>query len=525
MIAFLFPGQGSQYSGMGRFLLERYAIARDTFAEASEALGLDLARLCLEGERAELTETANAQPAILTASVAAFRVLAEQHGLRPDIAAGHSLGEFSALACAGAIGFADAVRLVRFRGQCMQEAVGLGRGAMAAVTGLDAALIQAECAKLPAERAVVISNYNAPGQTVISGYAAGVAAVSEALLAIGGSVTKLNVSAPFHSPLMADAALQLRGLLDATRFAEPAFPVIANITARPYTSKAELADSLTRQMTLPVRWTESMQYLVRQGVRLAVESGPGKVLKNLMRHNQTNIPAYAWDVEADARELLARLTAGGQGETAAGLAVGGAEQAGSVAGRTARASGAEQAGVAGGGAELASGAIVGAGVMIHAAADGTLLETARDGAMRGSLQPAGGAKGALAAQAAGGSASPDEAETAADRAAGVCGRVIARALAIAVCVKNNNWDNEAYQRGVIAPYKQIQRLQFEREQTAEPATREMAWAALTMLKSVLDTKLTSHDEQVRRFRQIVEETGCEDLFGEAVRRELFGGRI
>ncbi len=279
-MAFVFPGQGSQTVGMGKDLIERYPIARKTFEEADEALGFSISKLCFEGPEADLRLTFNTQPAILTVSVAAYRILAE-HDLKPTIAAGHSLGEYSALVASGALAFADAVRLVRKRGQFMQEAVPVGEGAMAAIMGLDGEEIVAICKKVEAAGGVAVQavNFNCPGQIVIAGDTKGVEAAIVATKAAGAKrAIPLPVSAPFHSSLMKPAAERLKVALDDVTIGASTFPVVSNVSAEPVTDGDTIRKLLVAQAASPVRWIESVETIGRTGCELFVEVGPGRVL-------------------------------------------------------------------------------------------------------------------------------------------------------------------------------------------------------------------------------------------------------
>jgi [acyl-carrier-protein] S-malonyltransferase len=283
MIAFVFPGQGSQSVGMGRALADQYPEAGRTFDEADAALGLPLRQLCFEGPEAQLTLTEHTQPAILTASVAAYRVL-EARGLRPAMMAGHSLGEYSAHVAAGTIGFADAVQVVRNRGRYMQEAVPVGTGAMAAVIGLEAALVAEACREAAEGDVVSPANMNAPGQVVIAGSAAAVARAGERARALGARrVLPLNVSAPFHCALMLPAQQRLEPELRALQVHAPAVPVVANIDAEPKLDGGAAVDALVAQVSGAVRWEDVVRRLASAGVRAYVEVGPGTVLAGLVR--------------------------------------------------------------------------------------------------------------------------------------------------------------------------------------------------------------------------------------------------
>lgn len=283
MIACLFPGQGSQAVGMGKALADQFPIARATFEEADAALGEPLSRIIFEGPAESLTLTENTQPAILTASIAAWRVLADR-GLSPAFVAGHSLGEYSAHVAAGTLDFADAIRLVRNRGRYMQEAVPVGTGAMAAILGLDEAGVLQACAEGAQGEVVSPANLNGAGQIAIAGSAAAVARAGECARKLGARrVIPLNVSAPFHCALMAPAGARLEPELRAARAQNPRVPVVANVDARPRTTAASAIDALVAQVSSPVRWEDTMRYLAAAGVTTYIEVGPGTVLSGLAR--------------------------------------------------------------------------------------------------------------------------------------------------------------------------------------------------------------------------------------------------
>ena len=282
-LAFLFPGQGSQYVGMGQALAEAYPESRAAFEEADAALGFPLSRLCFEGPEEELKLTANTQPAVLVSSIAAFRALAAR-GPRPDWVAGHSLGEYSALVAAGTLSLADAVVAVRRRGQYMQEAVPVGQGAMAAILGLDLASIEKACADAAAGEVVAPANINAPGQVVIAGHAGAVERASALCKAAGAKrAVPLPVSAPFHCSLMRPAQVRMEKDLAAIAFLDPEPPLVNNVDALPVRAAVECRAGLVRQVSAPVRWQESVECLAREGVSTFVEVGPGKVLCGLVR--------------------------------------------------------------------------------------------------------------------------------------------------------------------------------------------------------------------------------------------------
>lgn len=412
--AFLFPGQGAQYVGMGKKLCDIYTSAARTFEEADDALEFKLSKLCFEGSIEELTKTENTQPALLTASIAAFRVFMEENEIEPSCMAGHSLGEISALVCAGSMDFSDAVKIVRERGRFMQEAVPQGIGAMAAVSGIDRELIEKECSTYAgSNEVVVVSNYNSPDQIVISGHTSAVNAAGERLRKLGANIIPLKVSAPFHSPLMQPAADRLRAELHKYTYKELKYPVLSNVTAQPYTGHTSVIENLAAQIVSPVRWTESMIFLKQNGISIAVELGPKNVLKNLMKKNAPDMKTYSFDMEEDAALLKDELS----------------ENAGSA------------------------------------------------GIYNPNLPT-----------------------------------VVTRCLATAVCTRNYNWDNDEYQKGVIEPYKRIQRLQEELEKQKKQPSKEQMEDALEMLRSVFRTKKTPSEEQAERFTQIFEETGTFELF-------------
>jgi [acyl-carrier-protein] S-malonyltransferase len=299
-IAFVFPGQGSQAVGMGRDLGE----ASPRWDAASAALGFDLKKLVLEGPEADLTLTANTQPAILATSIVALDALTAA-GIRCEFVAGHSLGEYSALVAAGAIDFADAIRTVRARGQYMQEAVPAGEGAMAAVLGLDRALVAQACAEAEDVGPVQLANLNGPGQTVIAGATAAVKKAADLAKAKGAKrAVLLPVSAPFHSALLRPAAERLAAVLEGIRFRDLGVPLVTNVDADLLTEGARVAETLVRQVTAPVRWEDGVRRLAKEGVTLAVEVGPGKVLSGLIRRIAPEIQTANVEDRASLRATL-----------------------------------------------------------------------------------------------------------------------------------------------------------------------------------------------------------------------------
>lgn len=415
-IAFLFPGQGSQYVGMSKKICDMSTVAGQTFEEADDMLGYDLKKLCFEGSMEELTKTENTQPALLTASVAAFRVFMQEIGILPEYTAGHSLGEYSALCCAGALEFRDAVRIVRQRGRFMQEAVTVGVGSMAAVSGIGQSEIEDECKAISGEgQLVVVSNYNSPEQIVVSGHQGAVSLVCTKLKEKGARVIPLKVSAPFHSPLMKPAADRLKIELKKYEFGEFKWPVLSNVTARPYHGNTEIIEYLTEQIVKPVRWQSSMEYLWKQGINLAIEMGPQTVLKNLMKKNAPGIKALSYDVETDMRDIKQELSS----------------------------------------KEQSAGKVKEQGI-----------------------------------------------------------NIITKCIAIAVCTKNRNWDDDEYQKGVVEPYRKIVRMKEELgENGTEPTARQIK-EAIGLIRQIFITKKTPVDEQTERFNEIFEIAGNRDLFAD-----------
>jgi len=306
-LAFLFPGQASQYPGMGRELAGNHPEARSVFDDADRILGFSISDLCFNGSEEALKLTANTQPAILTASVATYRVL-EQNGIQPAYVAGHSLGEFSALVAAGGLDFADAVRLVRHRGEYMQSAVPEGVGAMAAILGLAPAQVAGICRQAADGQVVAPANLNSPEQTVISGHAEAVKRAVE-LASAGGAkrAVMLPVSAPFHSALMQPAAQRLEVDLRGTEFHTLQVPLVNNADAELTTNGDEAREALIRQVTLPVRWEESVRELIDQGVNTFVEVGPGRVLTGLLRQIDRSIHVFNVEDEKSLRSTLEKL--------------------------------------------------------------------------------------------------------------------------------------------------------------------------------------------------------------------------
>ncbi|RUO81356.1 [acyl-carrier-protein] S-malonyltransferase [Idiomarina tyrosinivorans] len=282
--ALLFPGQGSQTVGMLADVAEHTSLIKDTFAQASDALGFDLWALVQDGPDSRLNQTENTQPALLTASVALYKAAVAEGLADVTVMAGHSLGEYSALVCAGALGFEDAVKLVRDRGQFMQQAVAEGEGAMAAVIGVDDDVIRQCCAEAQQGQVVAPVNYNSPGQVVIAGHKAAVARAGEALKEKGAKrVLPLPVSVPSHCELMKPAAEQLKQRLAEISIAQPKIAVINNVDVESAMAEDAIRDALVRQLYSPVRWTESVQKIAAMAVTESYEVGPGKVLSGLVK--------------------------------------------------------------------------------------------------------------------------------------------------------------------------------------------------------------------------------------------------
>ncbi|MCE5309181.1 MAG: ACP S-malonyltransferase [Acidobacteriales bacterium] len=301
--AFLFPGQGSQYAGMGKSLADAFPVARQVFEEADEALGFALSKLCFEGPEANLKLTENTQPALVTVSVAAFRVL-EQNGRTPDYVAGHSLGEYSALVVSGALGFADAVRLVRKRGRFMQEAVPAGVGAMAALLKLPAGALDKILEEAAQGEVVSAANFNSPDQTVISGHKGAVERAMDLAKAAGAKrAVPLPVSAPFHCSLMKPAQQHMGAELDTVSFSDLRWPLVNNWQAREIRTGSEARQGLFEQIPNPVRWVDTIRYLASQCSGKFVEVGAGGVLTGLLRNIDPRLKGVKFGEAADLEKL------------------------------------------------------------------------------------------------------------------------------------------------------------------------------------------------------------------------------
>jgi [acyl-carrier-protein] S-malonyltransferase len=308
-VAFVFPGQASQYPGMGKELAEKYSAAKSAFEEADKALGFSISKVCFDGSEEDLKLTANTQPAILTCSAAIYRVLAEK-GLQPDYVAGHSLGEYSALVAGGAIKFADAVQLVRKRGTYMQDAVPHGVGAMAAIMGLSPAVVADVCKRAAQGEVCAPANLNSPDQTVISGHAGAVKRAVELASQAGAKrAVILPVSAPFHSALMLPMQERLEKDLRNTEFSRLRVPLVTNVDADTIETGEEAREALIRQVSMPVRWEESVRLLIDEGVNTFVEVGPGRVLTGLLRQIERSVAALNVEDEKSLAATVEKIAA------------------------------------------------------------------------------------------------------------------------------------------------------------------------------------------------------------------------
>lgn len=307
-LAFVFPGQGSQKVGMLADIAGRHAIVQETFAEASDALGYDMWDLVQHGEQEQLNLTETTQPVLLTASVALWRLWRQQGGPEPARLAGHSLGEFSALVCAGSLAFGDAVRLVRDRGRFMQTAVPVGEGAMAAVLGLEDEVIVDICRRAAGEQVVEAVNYNAPGQVVIAGHAGAVDRAVELCKEAGAKrAMPLPVSAPFHTSLMRPAGEKLAEAMADITFSEPAIPVVHNVHAQTEHDPALIRSLLVKQIHSPVKWVDCVRAMVDSGVTTTVECGPGKVLGGLNRRIDKSLTSESLETPEGLEAALAKI--------------------------------------------------------------------------------------------------------------------------------------------------------------------------------------------------------------------------
>ncbi|MFS1513887.1 ACP S-malonyltransferase [Chengkuizengella sp. SCS-71B] len=392
-IAFLFPGQGSQYVGMSKEIVNHYSIAKEVFEEANDVLKMDLQSLCYEGPLEELTKTKNAQLALLTASIAYFKVIEFELGLTPYMLAGHSLGEFSALTCSGILTFSDALKLVKTRGELMQQETEQSIGAMTAVSKLSAQTVE-QCIEQMTDGngTVSIACYNAEKELVLTGHSYEVKRVAEKCAQEGGNVTSLKVSGPFHHQLMTKASEQFQDHLNKYSFQKFKIPVVSNVTGLPHVEDLdEVKLSLVSQMIKPVRWFESMKYMYDEGVTTTIELGPRSVLKNLIKRIEPMMKSFSFDVANDREELKMIYSSTNQQQTDMNL--------------------------------------------------------------------------------------------------------ITQCLTAAITTPNHNWDSNDYEKGVIQPYRKLQKLQQQWKDQKGGLDEEQLTRAFNLLKQILETKRVSKEEQ------------------------------
>lgn len=309
-ITIIFPGQGSQFIGMGKALCEEYRTAEETFEEASSHLGFDIGRICFRGSMMELNRIENMFPAILTASVALFRVYMEEIGIAPALTAGHSLGEYSALVCSGVMEFGDALKIVRIRAQLADDPMYTQPGTMTVINGIDRETVEKEC-KIICSRGITvgIACYNSVDQLVVSGKNDGILELEDKVIELGAQITPMLMSPPLHSPLMLTASEKLRQELEQFRFGTPRWPVISNVSALPYGNEAEdIINNLARQMIMPVRWSDTMEYMKAQGTKIIIEMGNQAILTNIAKNNNYGFETYSFGQKNDRNTLLQKIS-------------------------------------------------------------------------------------------------------------------------------------------------------------------------------------------------------------------------
>lgn len=412
--ALVFPGQGSQYIGMGKTLYEENHAARRTYEEANDILGFDIKKLSFEGSSIELNQIEKALPAILIASVAAFRVFRQEIDENPQVAAGHSLGEYTALTCSGAISFADALRIVKLRSTLACEIMDTKKGAMTVINNIVASEIEDACKKIShSGNSVSIACYNAPDQFVICGHQDAVMKVEDILIEKDAQITPMLMSPPFHCCLMESVAEKLSEVLNKTKFDAFKWPVFSNVTAALYRSVEDIAINLSSQVIKPVRWLDILNNIKQQGIENFIEIGPQSVLSDLTRKSLSGVKVFSYTQINDRNGLL------------------------------------------------------------------ELFKPERNirKKRKGSYTPS----------------------------------VVTKCLAAAVSVRNANWNNDEYEKGVVIPFREVQKIQIELQKEDLLPTTEQMYKAVEMLKSVLNTKKVPMEKQRGIFERILEETGTREI--------------
>lgn len=425
-IAFLFPGQGSQYVGMGQEYCKEFAVARQVFQEANDTFGFDFQKICFEGSSVELNQIENVLPAILTVSVAAFRVYMQEVGVVPHFAAGHSLGEYAALTCSGALSFSDTLKIVKLRSILAVETASKVDGAMTVINEIQPDIIVEQCRKVSRdETPVFIACYNSANQTVISGHQTAVMQVEDILMEMGAQITPILMSPPFHGPLLRPVMEKLKNELLACGYGQLQWPVVSNVTALPYESVTDIINNLVLQLVKPVQWMATLDYLTGCGVTVFLEIGPQSVLTDLIKTNGIAAKSFSFGQRNERQALLDCLTS-------------------------------------------------------------------------------------------------REMETQPKKSRSYAVTLVTKCLAAAVSTKNKNWNNDEYYRNVVAPFQEIQAMQQKLQETNSLPTMRQMREALQMLRSVLRTKQVPLEIQVKKFQQILNETGTGDLFPEFINPTSLG---